>query len=95
MSGKWNVVSDGGGIGEREWDAPPGRGGGWREKPLTGAHMAGNMLGPGEGGLADGTLWSTVSRASEAGSGRAGRTLWSPAMVLGAGRAREELVEER
>lgn len=61
--------------------------------------MAGNMLGPGEGGLTDGTLWSTVSTASEAGSGRAGRTLWSPAMVLRAGRAtgraREELVEER
>lgn len=98
MSSERTVVSEGGGIGEREWNAPPGRGGRWREKPLTGAHVAGDMLGPCKGGLADGTLWGTVRRAADTGSRRAGRTLWSPAMVLRAGRAtgtaRGQLVEE-
>lgn len=53
---------------------------------LTRAHMPGHMLGPSEGGLADWTLWATVSatpnttrkRGSTAGRGHApcGRRPW-------------------
>lgn len=45
--------------------------------------MPGDMLGPSEGGLADWTLWGTVSRTrntTRKRGGRRRRTLWSPAM---------------
>ena len=56
--------------------APLGRGGRWEmEKPLTGTHVSGDMLGPGKGGLAYWTLgegvsslWTTAARGAGDGT---------------------------
>ena len=92
MSRPREAVSEESGIEER-WGSR--RWGGWAlkmEKPLTGTHVSGDMLGPGKGGLTDWTLRAGVSRACRT-TGRTGLALWSPAMVVR--RRREEvLVEE-
>ena len=49
------MVSDGGDRGA-VGRAPPGRRALGEKKPLTGTHMAGDMLGAGEGRLADRTF---------------------------------------
>ncbi len=56
----------------------------WRgEKPLTGAHVSGNMLGPGKRGLAYralrgevSSLWGTTSRTAGTGDRPCGRRPW-------------------
>ena len=70
----------------REWDAPPGRGGRWREKPLTGAHVAGDMLGPRKSGLTDRTLRRRMSGTSRTAR-RRGRTGRTHLVVAGHGEA--------